>query len=98
MSNAADLRYLFKELIEQGKINQHQIENKAVVEDMVQRKSIFPSIIITFMLWGVLLFFWPYYYYSLRFNILGIGFSYWLIFIIVSPVVRWVIKKRIDNQ
>jgi hypothetical protein len=91
MGNAPELLSRFTELIEQGKINKRQIENKVVIQEIIFRKSIIPSIVVSSILWGVTLYFWPYYHY--RFGILGICFSLFVIFVLVMFIFQWIIKK-----
>jgi hypothetical protein len=47
MSNAPELLAQFTRLIEQGKIEQNQIENKVVVQETIFRKSIIPALVVT---------------------------------------------------
>ncbi len=92
MSNAKQLHLLFSELIKQGKINKSQIENKVVIQEINFRKSIIPTIVISSILWGVVLYFWP--YGTSRFSGIGIWFSLFIIFVLVMLVINLVIKKR----
>jgi hypothetical protein len=89
MSNASELLSRFTKLIEQGKIKKSQIENKVVTQEIIFRKSIIPSLVISSLLWGVGLYFWPDYSSSF----ISAGILLFIIFICVILVIEWMIKK-----
>lgn len=98
MSNAPELIEQFRELIEQGKINKGQIENKLVQEEATFRKSIIPALFVSFILWALVLYFWP--YHHLIFNdggiwqfLFGVLFLLVVIFLVVLLITQWLFKK-----
>ncbi len=98
MSNAPELIEQFRELIEQGKINKGQIENKLVQEEATFRKSIIPALFVSFILWALMLYFWP--YHHLIFNdggiwlfLFGVLFLLVVIFLVVLLITQWLFKK-----
>jgi hypothetical protein len=95
MSNVPELIAQFTKLIEQGKIKQEQIANKVVVQETIFRKSIIPAFVVTFILWILVIFLWP--YHGSRFGSLGLGFSLFAIFLIVMLTTQWIIKKRANK-
>lgn len=60
MMNADELRKILTGLIEQGKISHYQIENKVVAQEIISRKALLPAAIISFVLWFISSFIWPY--------------------------------------
>lgn len=93
MVNADELHNIFGELIEQGKINRYQIENKIVVEENISRKALLPAVITSSVLWVVIMpFIWPYEESFFR------GLSFFAFFIPIYIVVYWFLKSRSDNQ
>ena len=96
MSNAAQLHSLFTELIEQGRIGKHQLENKISVEEMILHKTILPSIVAISVLAGALFIFWP--YHNSWISDLGIVFSLIFIVYIVITVIYWINKRRSKNH
>lgn len=98
MSNAPELIEQFNKLMEQGKIDKDQIENKLVREEATLRKSILPAFAVSFLLSALVLYFWPYrhpvfndggiwlFLFGMLLTLLGI-------FLVVLLVVQWIIKK-----
>ncbi len=60
MLNSVELRNILSGLIEQGKINSYQIENKLVSQEVNSRKATILSGIISIVLWVVPSVIWPY--------------------------------------
>lgn len=96
MSNAIELLNQVSDLIKQGSIDQNRIEKRLVVEEAIDQKSTLPSLIISFPLWGLLFYFWPYHHYW--FSSIGIGVSCGIIFFIVISAVKQVVKMRLQND
>jgi hypothetical protein len=92
MVNSDELSNIFAGLIEQGKINRHQLENKVDSRAMIFRKAIKPAGIISLALWVVMFFVFPYKDSFFR-DISLVGF-----FLPVYVVVYQVLKNRADNQ
>jgi lipopolysaccharide export LptBFGC system permease protein LptF len=95
MTNADEVINKFNELINQGKINRNQLEKKVNAEEIIWRKSILPSFMISLPFWGILLYFWP---FNKMWFALGFGLVCGLIFFFVSTIVQWVVKKRLTND
>jgi hypothetical protein len=93
MVNADEITYKFNDLIHQGKINPEQLENKMLTKEIVWRKSIFPTLIISLPLLVMLFYLWP--FDNMWFNSLGIGIGSGLILFFVASVVQWVVKKNL---
>jgi hypothetical protein len=92
MTNSEELRNILNKLIEQGKINKYQIENKVVSQEVVSRKALIPAGIISFFLWGTTFLVWPYE------NSLFRDFSMVLFFIPTYIVVYKFLKNRAENR
>ena len=60
MTNADELRNILTGLIEQGRISPYQIENKVVGQEIISKKALIPAAIISFTLWVITSFIWPY--------------------------------------
>jgi hypothetical protein len=96
MSNVVELHSLFIGLMREGKIDIDQFENKAISEEQVLQKSFWPSILISTVLSGIFLVYWL--YHQSRFSLLGILIVLSLIAIVVSSVVHWLYKRRMNKQ
>jgi len=96
MSNAHELLQQFIGLIEQGKIENTQLEMKMVVEDEIWGKSIAFTFILSIPVCALLFYIWPFYNYW--FSSLGLGTSGGLIIYIVGSVVQWIQKKRYKKE
>ena len=92
MMNTDELRTLLRELIERGKISRYQIENKVVAQEIISKKALLPAGIISFILWAVTLFVWPYEDSLFR------DLSFLAFFIPIYLVVYWLLKRRVENQ
>jgi hypothetical protein len=92
MSNAMELLNQVSDLIKQGVLDQNQIEMKLMLEEAIDQKSTLPALIISFPLWGMLFYFWPYHHYW--FSPIGTAVSCGIIFFIVISIVRQVVKMR----
>lgn len=92
MSNAMELLNQVSDLIKQGVLDQNQIEMKLMLEEAIDQKSTLPALIISFPLWGMLFYFWPYHHNW--FSSIGIGVSCGIIFFIVISIVRQIVKMR----
>jgi hypothetical protein len=92
MTNSDELSKILAGLIEQGKINRHQLENKVASRAIIIRKAIMPAGIISLVLWVVTFFAFPYKDSFFR-DLSLLGF-----FIPVYIVVYQVLKKRAGNQ
>jgi len=98
MANAPELVGKFKLLIEQNRIDQYQIENKTLQEEAVVRKSLIPALVVSFALWGLVLYFLPYHHplfknYGIWLFLFGISLSGLVIFLLVMRLTQWIIKK-----
>ena len=92
MMNADELRNILTGLIEQGRISRYQIENKVVAQEVISRKALLPAGIISFILWAVTLFVWP--YEDSLFRDLSL-----LVFFVPSYIVVYrFLKDRAENQ
>jgi len=60
MRNGDELRKILTDLVEQGKINRYQIENKVIAQEVISKKALLPAGIISFLLWTITFFVWPY--------------------------------------
>jgi hypothetical protein len=96
MSNVAELYSLFFELIQQGKINVDQFENKAIGEELILDKTFLPSLVISAVLSGIFLVYW--FFHQSRFSLLGMMIVLGLIAVVVSLVVNWIYKKRMNGR
>lgn len=92
MTNADELSSILAELIKQGKINRHQLENKVDSRAIIFRKALMPAGIISLVLWVVTFFAFPYKDSFFR-DLSLLGF-----FIPVYIVVYQILKKRAGNQ
>jgi hypothetical protein len=96
MSNVTELHSLFFELMKQGKIDVDQSENRALIEDLVAEKSFTPALLISALL--TIAFLVYAYYHQPRFNSLVTWLVLILIISVVSPVVHWIYKRRMNDQ
>ena len=92
MSNADELRTIFSELIQQGKISHYQLENKVATQEILSQKALLPAAIISFVLWGVTSFIWP--YEKLLFRYL----SFLVFFVPTYIVIYQVLKSRAESK
>jgi hypothetical protein len=92
MSNAEELHNILTGLIEQGKINRYQIENKAVNLENVGKKALLPAGIISFILWTVIFIVWQYKESLFR------DLSIVLIFVPIYFLVYQFLKGRVKSQ
>ena len=92
MLNADELRTVFTELIQQGKISHYQLENKVVVQEIVSRKAFLPAAIISFVLWAVTSFIWPYEKSLFR------DLSLLVFFVPTYIVIYQVLKSRAESK
>ncbi len=98
ISNAPELIEQFEELIEQGRIDKGQIEGKLVQEEATFRKSIIPASVVSFILWALALYLWPYHHPVFNKDgiwllLFGILVSLPIIFLVVLLVTQLIIKK-----
>ena len=92
MTNSDELSKILAELIKQGKINRLQLENKVDSRSIIVRKALIPAWVISFIIWGITFFMFPYKDSFFRdLSIIGIFFP-------VYVVVYQVLKNRADNQ
>jgi hypothetical protein len=92
MTNADELRKILTVLIEQGKISRYQIENKVVAQEIISRKALIPTVVISFVLWSITLFVWPYEESLFR------DLSFLVFFVPIYFMVYQFLKNRAENQ
>ena len=96
MTNDDEIINKFNDLINQGKINQNQLEKKVRAEETIWRKSMLPSLIISLPFWLILFRYWP--FHKMWFSPLGFGLVCGLILFFVVSIVQWVVKKKLTND
>ena len=92
MLNADEVNNVLAGLIEQGKINRHQFENKVESRAALFGKAVMPAGIISLVLWGITFFLFPYEDSFFR------DLSLIAFFLPVYIVVYQVLKNRAGNQ
>jgi hypothetical protein len=92
MVNSDELITLLNKLLNEGKINSYQIENKLVGQEVLSRKAVMPATIISIILWVATLFFFPYEKSMFR------DLSFLLFWIPIYILVYRFMKKKVDNQ
>lgn len=92
MSNADELRTIFSELIQQGKISHYQLENKVAAQEILGQKALLPAAIISFVLWVVTSFIWPYEKSLFR------DLSFLVFFVPTYIVIYQVLKNRAESK
>ena len=96
MLNANKIIDKFNDLISQGKISRSHLEKKIKIEETVQRKSLFPSLIISLPFWATLFYYWP--FDNKGFSTVSLGLAGGLILYLVQFAVQRVVKMRLANK
>jgi hypothetical protein len=96
IANVDEIICKFHDLIDQGKVNPNQLENKILPKERIWRKSILPSLIISLPFWVLLFYSWP--FYKMWFTPLGLGLAAGLILFFVGSLVQWVVKKKLTKD
>ncbi|PKN94633.1 MAG: hypothetical protein CVU44_05985 [Chloroflexi bacterium HGW-Chloroflexi-6] len=86
----------FNELINQGKINRDELENKIITDEMVWRKSMLPSLIVALPFFVTIVYFWP--FHKMWFSPPVIGLIGGLLLFVIISIVQWIVKKRLINN
>ena len=95
MTNPDEIINKFNDLINQGKVSRNQLEKKVRIEEMVWRKSMLPSLIISLPFWVIMFYYWP--FHKMWFSPLSFGLACGLVLFLVSSIVQWVVKKKQTN-